>query len=86
MKLSKIRILNYKSIKDLSIDVKQLAKSYTTIFVGRNETGKSNILEAIKFLSEPEDDFNFETIKNAQNDSSNSINFHLKMKQNGKKY
>jgi len=75
MKLSKIRILNYKSIKDVTIDVKQHSNSYTTIFVGRNETGKSNILEAIEFLSEPDRDFNFEALKNAQNDTDTTINF-----------
>jgi len=75
MKLAKIRILNYKSVKDVLIDVKQHANSYTTFFVGRNETGKSNILEAIEFLSEPDCDYNFEALKNAQNDSAVSINF-----------
>ncbi|MBR2068523.1 MAG: AAA family ATPase [Candidatus Gastranaerophilales bacterium] len=75
MKLSKIRILNYKSIKDVTIEVKMHAKSYTTIFVGRNETGKSNLLEAIHFLTEPEEEYNYEALKNAQNDKTDRINF-----------
>ncbi len=49
MKLSKIRILNYKSIMDITLEVEKRAKSYTTMLVGKNETGKSNILEAISF-------------------------------------
>ena len=75
MKLGKIRILNYKSVKDVTINVEQFSNSFTTIFIGRNETGKSNILEAIEFLAEPEGDFNYEALKNAQNDTNDSINF-----------
>ena len=44
MKLEKFRISNYRSIKDSGwIDVGQ-----RTVFVGRNESGKSNLLLALR--------------------------------------
>lgn len=52
MYLNEIRIKNYKSIQDLTIPVKKYGDSFTSIFVGLNEAGKSNLLEAISFLSD----------------------------------
>lgn len=49
MKLKKVRISNYRSIKDtVEIDLSQL-----TVFIGPNNSGKSNILWCInKILSQ----------------------------------
>ncbi len=52
MYLNEIRIINYKSINDLIVPVKKYGDSSTSIFVGLNEAGKSNLLEAISFLSD----------------------------------
>ncbi len=52
MYLNEIYIKNYKSIQELTIPVKKYGNSFTSIFVGLNEAGKSNLLEAISFLSD----------------------------------
>jgi len=46
--IKKVKIKNFKSIKDLSIDCKGI-----NIFIGEPNTGKSNILEAIGLFSLP---------------------------------
>lgn len=46
MKINKLRIKNFKSIKDLEIDCKKV-----NVFIGEPNTGKSNILEALGLLS-----------------------------------
>lgn len=51
MKLDKIIIKNYRSIKTLEIDNFYKSNNGTNIFIGLNETGKSNILKAISFLN-----------------------------------
>ena len=52
MYLNEIRIKNYKSIQELTIPVKKYGDSFSSIFVGLNEAGKSNLLEAISLLSD----------------------------------
>ena len=47
MKLSSITIKNYRSIRDINIEVGDL-----TLFIGANASGKSAILDALRFLSE----------------------------------
>lgn len=44
MRISQVRIHNYRSIRDLSFDVTEL-----TVLLGPNNHGKSNILRAIEF-------------------------------------
>ena len=61
---------------DVTLDVKRYDGSSTVIFVGKNETGKTNLLQAIGFLAEPDKEYSFQVLKNAQNDSSNAINFY----------
>ena len=39
MKLTKIKIKNFKSIRDIEIDVNKVSDSYTTMFMGLNESG-----------------------------------------------
>ncbi|KAB8154918.1 AAA family ATPase [Kordia sp. TARA_039_SRF] len=48
MILDKVRIEDFKSIKALTVDLHKL-----TCFVGKNESGKSAILEAISYLNFP---------------------------------
>ena len=50
MKLKNITIKNYKSIEEIKFEISKKAGSYTTCLVGVNETGKSNILEAMSFF------------------------------------
>lgn len=47
MKLAKIMIRNFKCINDLSIELAPL-----TIFVGKNGSGKTSILEAIALFAQ----------------------------------
>jgi predicted ATPase len=48
MRLSKLNIKKFKNLEDFSIDFDE--KSPTTVLVGRNGTGKSNILEALTVI------------------------------------
>lgn len=73
MILNKIRIVNYKSIKDVSVDIKKVDDSYTTIFVGLNETGKSNFLNAIGFINSENQNINFDDYKNRSYEKFNRI-------------
>ena len=57
MEITKIEIENFKSIKKIEFDLKKYGSSYTTMLVGINESGKSNILEAMSYLNTPEDEF-----------------------------
>lgn len=47
MKLSRLTIQNYRSLRDASIELDDL-----TLFIGANASGKSAILDALRFLSE----------------------------------
>ena len=47
MKLSSIVVNNYRSLRDVRVDLKNL-----NVFIGANATGKSAILDALRFLSE----------------------------------
>lgn len=83
LELSKIKISNYKSIDDISLDVKKFDNSYTTIFVGKNETGKSNLLKALQLAECPDVGVKFEDFKNAQNDKAEYIDAYFTYKFNG---
>ena len=48
MKLEKIKIVNFRSIKDLELDFYNNSR----VLVGINEAGKSNILKAAALLSD----------------------------------
>ncbi|TGT68857.1 DUF2813 domain-containing protein [bacterium M00.F.Ca.ET.159.01.1.1] len=50
--LKRVRIRDFRSITDLEIDLENL-----NIFVGRNDTGKSNILRALNLFFNGETDF-----------------------------
>ncbi|SFK54568.1 AAA family ATPase [Succinivibrio dextrinosolvens] len=47
MELAKIAIRNYKSIEFAEIQIENIGNSYLKILLGKNESGKSNILDAI---------------------------------------
>ena len=50
MIIKKVKIENFKSIREIEIPFDKVGNSYTKIFVGINESGKSNILEALSFF------------------------------------
>ena len=77
LKLSTIKILNYKSINNIYLDIKKHDDSYTTIFVGKNETGKSNLLNAISFAAQPPGEFNYDELRNAQNEQAQFVDFYF---------
>ena len=49
MKINNIKISNYKSIKDIDIDL----SPKVNVFIGENSVGKSNIFKAITWLIGP---------------------------------
>ena len=62
MKISNLTLNNFRSIEALSVDF----PSFYTAISGKNNSGKSNLLRALKILFEPErrfrykdDDINF---------------------------
>jgi len=79
MKLKKISINNYKSIGSIDFDIKKFNGSHTIAFVGINEVGKSNILEAMSFLTPPEEDFDFLNLCNMNNDQSPYVDIYFEM-------
>lgn len=60
MIIKKVEIDNFKSIDHISIDFDKVGGSYTKTFVGVNESGKSNILEALSFFSVPDKKVSFD--------------------------
>src|SRR3989344_2049337 len=48
MKISKVSIKNFRSIKEISFEAKELS-----LFIGNNGTGKTSIIEAINFALSP---------------------------------
>lgn len=75
MKITKIKIENFKSIKEIEFDLKKYGSSYTTMLVGINESGKSNILEAMSYLNTPEDGFDYNVIHNQKDEDNNPVVF-----------
>ena len=78
MKITKIKIENFKSIKKIEFDLKKYGNSYTTMLVGINESGKSNILEAMSYLNTPADGFvDYNVIHNQKDEDNNPVIFSL---------
>ena len=75
MKNTIIKIKNFKSIKDeISLEVKNIADKNCCILLGINESGKSNILEAISLLSdEQEVNYSINCNKQAQENENENI-------------
>lgn len=79
MVISNVSIENFKSINKIDIPFDKVGNSYTKIFVGINESGKSNILEALSYYDVPEEDVSFDQFCNQKLENSEScdINFSL---------
>lgn len=69
--ISKIDILNFRSIQRMSIDCSRLQ-----LFVGNNDAGKSNILRALNLFfngeTNPNEEFNFSTDYNIHSNKTTS--------------
>ena len=68
MKLTEVTIRGYKSIEELTFPIKKYGDSYTTILLGKNESGKSNVLDAMSApkLYETGEQVDFIKTKNQQ--------------------
>ena len=87
MLLKQIKISNFKSISHLNFEVKKHGNSYTSMFVGINEVGKSNILQAMSFLETPTEEFNFLDLNNQNNDKESYIDIYFEFEfENDKTY
>lgn len=73
MKLTRIKIENYKSIKSLEFDIKKYGTSYTTMLLGVNESGKSNVLDAMSFLEMPEKEYDYYTLHNQKDEENTPV-------------
>ena len=66
MRIDKLKIINFKNLKDFQIDIDE--SQLTSVFIGRNGAGKSNLLEAIVIIFRDLDlgvvtkDFSYEII------------------------
>jgi len=49
MKIRKIEIRNFRNLRDIEV-----YPAHTTIFIGENNAGKSNLLYALRLLLDPE--------------------------------
>ncbi len=68
MKIKSISIKNYRSIQDVSFDIKTIANKNCHILLGVNESGKSNILKALylKNSAQDESDYHNNCERNAE--------------------
>lgn len=64
MIIKKAIINNFKSIEHIELDFDKIGNSYTKIFVGINESGKSNILEALSYFKVPKVNVSFDSFCN----------------------
>ncbi len=83
MKITKIIIENFKSIQHIEFDVKKYGNSYTTMFLGINESGKSNILQAMSFFNVPNEEFDYNDMHNQKDEQKKPIDlwFYLSFEQ-----
>ncbi len=51
MTYKSIEIYNYRSIKELKLELDDIAGIYSKIFLGKNESGKSSILKALSIMN-----------------------------------
>ncbi len=66
MILEKIKIKNFRSIKELELNFNEIAEKKCFILLGINESGKSNILKAISLLNKDQKvDYNLDCNKEA---------------------
>jgi len=82
MKIKKVTINNFKSIKDeVSFEIKKIANKNCFILLGINESGESNILEAISLLNpEQKIDYNIDCNSEAEEENKKiSITYELQI-------
>lgn len=79
MQITSIKIENFKSIREIGFDLKKYGGSYTTMLVGINESGKSNILEAISYFDSPESEFDYNVIHNQKDSENNPVNIQFSL-------
>lgn len=73
MKFTKIKIENFKSIHEIELETIKYGNSYTTMLLGVNESGKSNILEAMSFFECPEKDCSYDDYCNQKNENEQPV-------------
>ena len=78
MIIKSIEIKNFRSIEYLVFDIEELEDKRCSILLGKNESGKSNILKAIALLGDYEADYNLDCNKSAKKKKESiEINFEL---------
>lgn len=80
--LSRIKILNYKSIRELTIPLdNDYGDSRTVFLLGINESGKSNMLESLKQIGNEFEGMNFYSIchKSSQETEDTYVDIYLHM-------
>lgn len=84
MIIKKAIINNFKSIEHIELDFDKVGNSYTKIFVGINESGKSNILEALSYFKVPKTNVSFDSFCNQKLEDSEKceISFYLELEDN----
>ena len=84
MIVKKAIINNFKSIEHIELDFDKVGNSYTKIFVGINESGKSNILEALSYFKVPKSNVSFDSFCNQKLEDSEKceISFYLEIGDN----
>lgn len=84
MRINKVIIDNFKSIEHIELDFDKVGNSYTKIFVGLNESGKSNILEALSFFEDKERSVSFDQYCNQKHEDDREecvIEFQLSLEE-----
>lgn len=84
MIIKKAIINNFKSIEHIELDFDKIGNSYTKIFVGINESGKSNILEALSYFKVPKSSVSFDSFCNQKLEDNEKceISFYLELDKN----
>lgn len=77
MIIKKVVIDNFKSIDRLEIPFDKVGDSYTKIFVGINESGKSNILEALSYFDVPKEQVSYDHFCNQKLEEGKECNIYF---------
>lgn len=88
MEITKILIKNFKSIKEIEFDIKKYNGSYTTMLLGVNEVGKSNILKAMSLFNVPSKNeiYDYMLWQNQKDEESEYIDIYFNLKFDVKKH
>ena len=83
MIITSVKIENFKSIDKIEIPFDKVGDSYTKIFVGINESGKSNILEALSFFDAPKQNVAYDQYCNQKLEDGKDceLRFYMKFEQ-----